>query len=286
MTGKPTKYRGLPRLPSNLDRSLATLLSAIIHNQRLLIDGVEEEDASATITIPGTGGQTAGSGTGTATAPTTPPSVAPTGSEQVGGGVLFTFPSVPYDYFGRIEVLRSAARESGTASVIGDTPGVAFFDVPPEPGTYYYWSRVVAYDGHTKGVLSGASEVEFTATSDASPDGTSLSLICAADVTRFSVVRLSDTQQVSEATNATVTHADEVVGIAMAGGAAGDLIEVRTAGLVENEDWAWTVGQRVYLGTNGSLTQTIPTSGFVLPLGTTVSAAEIDVRIGTPLVLT
>lgn len=52
---------------------------------------------------------------------------------------------------------------------------------------------------------------------------------------------------------------------------------VVTKGPITNPAWSWTVGGEVYVGaTAGALTQTIPTTGNVKPMGKAVSATSID----------
>jgi hypothetical protein len=46
-----------------------------------------------------------------------------------------------------------------------------------------------------------------------------------------------------------------------------------------------TQGQPIYLGSNGNITQVIPTSGFVQQLGLATSATSINIRLSVPITL-
>lgn len=70
----------------------------------------------------------------------------------------------------------------------------------------------------------------------------------------------------------------KVVGITASAFAAGDLVKVYTAGEIIESTWTWTPGP-VYLGTNGLLTQTVPTSGFVQQVGVAHEPTKLVVQI-------
>jgi hypothetical protein len=44
--------------------------------------------------------------------------------------------------------------------------------------------------------------------------------------------------------------------------------------------WTWTPGEPIFLGNNGMLTQTPPSSGFAIELGTAISATSIWIVVG------
>lgn len=54
-------------------------------------------------------------------------------------------------------------------------------------------------------------------------------------------------------------------------------IEVLTFGEVSDPSWNWSDG-KVYLGSSGLLTQTLPTSGFLLEVGKALSATKLFVN--------
>jgi hypothetical protein len=89
---------------------------------------------------------------------------------------------------------------------------------------------------------------------------------------------------VQYASNDDPTHVNKVLGLTNNAAAAGDDIEVVTAGEVIEPSWNWTPGP-VYLGLNGLLTQTVPTSGFIKQVGIAMTATRLLVAFWPPIML-
>jgi hypothetical protein len=66
---------------------------------------------------------------------------------------------------------------------------------------------------------------------------------------------------------------------------AGDLIGIRYSGPVDEPSWTWTPGLPIFLGPNGTLTQTRPTVGIMLIVGQALSPTRIMVRPTQPIIL-
>ena len=84
------------------------------------------------------------------------------------------------------------------------------------------------------------------------------------------------------ATNADPQHQNYVVGVAVTAGSTTVPANVCWGGPVTNTltgtgGWNFTLWSPVYLGTNGQLTQTLPSSGFVQVVGIAISANTIFV---------
>lgn len=57
----------------------------------------------------------------------------------------------------------------------------------------------------------------------------------------------------------------------------GDPVNVVRSGLVTEGGWTWTVNQPIFIGTNGALTQTVPSAGNpVRRIGWAISATKIN----------
>jgi hypothetical protein len=80
------------------------------------------------------------------------------------------------------------------------------------------------------------------------------------------------------------THVNRVLGLTNNAAAAGDDIEIVTAGEVVEPSWNWTPGP-VYLGINGLLTQTVPASGFIKQVGIAMTATRLLVAFWPPIML-
>lgn len=84
------------------------------------------------------------------------------------------------------------------------------------------------------------------------------------------------------ASNQTLSDIGKIIGVTDSAVSAGARATVVTAGEIIEPTWAWTMGA-VYLSTNGTLTQTVPTTGFVQQIGTAVSSTKIVIQIQSPI---
>lgn len=82
-----------------------------------------------------------------------------------------------------------------------------------------------------------------------------------------------------------LSDAQAVVGITGGAASASSEVTVITSGKVTEPSWSWTVGQNVYLSTNGLMTQTAPSSGFLIVIGKALSATTLLISINTPITL-
>lgn len=79
-------------------------------------------------------------------------------------------------------------------------------------------------------------------------------------------------------------HIDLLLGITLTAAQAGELVNVQRLGTIEDLGWNWGAG-RIYLGSNGSLTQTPPTSGFDLLIGSATSPTRVALNLQDPISL-
>lgn len=79
-----------------------------------------------------------------------------------------------------------------------------------------------------------------------------------------------------------LSGAERYVGITIQAADSGAGVIVRRSGVVELEAWSWAPGP-VYLGLNGSLTQSPVLPGVLLVVGVALSATELDVRLTSPV---
>lgn len=79
-------------------------------------------------------------------------------------------------------------------------------------------------------------------------------------------------------------HIDLLLGITLTAAQAGEPVNVQRLGAIEDSGWNWVPG-RVYLGANGALTQTPPTIGFDLLIGSATSPTRITLNLQDPISL-
>lgn len=87
------------------------------------------------------------------------------------------------------------------------------------------------------------------------------------------------------ASSSNVSHSSVVIGVSNGACIAGALCSVVTSGDIVEPSWSWIAGGAVYLSSNGTLTQTAPTTGFILQVGVAVLPTKIIVGIRLPIIL-
>jgi hypothetical protein len=88
---------------------------------------------------------------------------------------------------------------------------------------------------------------------------------------------------VHHASSAALAHAQGVAGISMNAAAVGDAVTVRIMGQINEPSWSWIDGSSVYVGVDGVLTQTPPTSGYIREIGIAVGPKSMIVRTLMPV---
>jgi len=98
------------------------------------------------------------------------------------------------------------------------------------------------------------------------------------------VVKIAPAGEVDYASSASPGDGALVLGVTTGAAVMGASIEVQTGGEMVELSWTWTLGP-VFLGLNGLLTQTAPTSGFIQQIGIALSATVLLIDVQQPLTL-
>lgn len=114
--------------------------------------------------------------------------------------------------------------------------------------------------------------------------GSFISKIAATILGGHRAVRATSSTEVGYASNTDPAHADDIIGITLGAAAIGSAVQIADNQEVTEPSWAWTPFEPIYLGSNGILTQSEPTSetgaAFVIELGFATSPTSMRVRIG------
>ena len=111
--------------------------------------------------------------------------------------------------------------------------------------------------------------------------------IVAADIfpEPFKVVALDDDGKGIIADIDNLNHIDRIIGIALNASGAGGYLTVRKFGQISNTSWVWVMGKRIFINTDGDITQDVPDSpSFWLPIAQPVNATTIDVHLMMPVI--
>ncbi len=82
----------------------------------------------------------------------------------------------------------------------------------------------------------------------------------------------------------TPSHMHKVAGVGLNSASAGSAVQVQSFGELVEPTWNWVEGP-VYLGNAGQLTQTVPTSGFLVLIGTAIAPTVLRIQLGAPISL-
>ena len=109
-----------------------------------------------------------------------------------------------------------------------------------------------------------------------------VSAVAGGTVSANTAVALVNGQAVS-AQSGDLSQVGNVVGIALNGGQAGAVIDIQQVGEMTLSSWNWALGQPVFVGPSGPLTQIPPTSGYAQIVGIPVSATVLSVGLLPPV---
>jgi hypothetical protein len=112
------------------------------------------------------------------------------------------------------------------------------------------------------------------------PISDDITLVAGENLSALRAVTSNSSGQAVYASNDTLANA-QVVGITNAAATSGANATIKISGILTDANWNWTKGT-VYLGTNGTLTQTVPTNGaIVVHVGKALTATQLLIDIDT-----
>jgi hypothetical protein len=83
----------------------------------------------------------------------------------------------------------------------------------------------------------------------------------------------------------TVSHAGRVIGVTTGAVVSGDPANFQSSGEMTEVSWNWTPDEDIWLGANGTLTQTIPPSAaFAQRVGYAIDATRMWVELSEPII--
>lgn len=105
------------------------------------------------------------------------------------------------------------------------------------------------------------------ATGPQGPNGAATVYIAASAISGHLAVTLDAAGQVVPADPDTAAHGNSVIGVTVGAAAGGAPVELATTGLVTHAGWSFTVGEPVFAGTAGQITQTPPVGVWQKAIG-------------------
>jgi len=112
------------------------------------------------------------------------------------------------------------------------------------------------------------------------PISDDITLVAGENLSALRAVTSNSSGQAVYASNDTLANA-QVVGITNGAVTSGANATIKISGILTDANWNWTKGT-VYLGTNGTLTQTVPTNGaIVVHVGKALTSTQLIIDIDT-----
>jgi hypothetical protein len=99
------------------------------------------------------------------------------------------------------------------------------------------------------------------------------------------VVIINNAGKIEYANSENPDHINKIIGITKFAANANEIIRIQDSGFFEDSSWNWVIGKRLYASTNGIMTQTIPSSGFIQEIGIAISIKKIIIDIKMLIVL-
>ena len=99
----------------------------------------------------------------------------------------------------------------------------------------------------------------------------------------FRAVAFRPDDQVELADHDTPAHLSRLAGITLNAVSAGTPSRICVEGTLSHSGWQWTPGAPVFVGRNGELTQSPPTSGFLQHLGFALGRDSLLVQVERPI---
>lgn len=106
--------------------------------------------------------------------------------------------------------------------------------------------------------------------------------LAAENLSALRLVRVNSSNQVVYADNTTNS---KVIGLTITSSNTGDYVSVLLDGKISDPSWNWDITKKLFLGENGFITQTPPTNGFLIDVGSVITPTDIYIDIQEALQL-
>ena len=91
--------------------------------------------------------------------------------------------------------------------------------------------------------------------------------------------------QATYADKDTSAHYATVRGITTGAVLIGNTATIQVQGPMSEPSWSWTPNEPIYLGSNGQLTQTVPTTGAIIQIAVADTATQIMIDRKMPIII-
>ena len=172
--------------------------------------------------------------------------------------------------------------ENTTAVILIDAP--AHLDLAQETITVTMTEGVTLIDGALQGQIGPQGVQGEKGDPGEGGIGGTINRTAATILSGHRVIATDVNGEAIYADKDTPSHVGKVLGICTHAAIAGATIVIQAFGEFTEPTWNWTAGSPIYLGANGTLTQTPPTTGFLLEVAFALTSTSIFISIKQPFV--
>jgi hypothetical protein len=147
---------------------------------------------------------------------------------------------------------------------------------PANNGVYYLTAADYTVAGNWEQLGSGGSG-----------DTTSIinSYTAGESISAYNILVQESDGKVDVADSSDTNHIQKVVGLATTSAVLDDSIDVQSTGKMTNAGWSWTPGAKLYFTSSGTLTETVPSTGFIQQVAVAETATTITINLGLCIAL-
>lgn len=145
---------------------------------------------------------------------------------------------------------------------------------------------VVREDDCTRIVFAGEQGPPGTAGPPGPAGAAVYTAVATSTISGHKLVVLDNAGSPQYASNLDPSHMGKVLGLTLNGANPGNTVTVQRVGDIVEPTWVWVLGQPVYLGLAGALTQIVPTApAFLQVIGFPIAATKLFVDLREPFSL-
>lgn len=111
------------------------------------------------------------------------------------------------------------------------------------------------------------------------PSDAGFTAIAATDIGGHRIVTLNSDGKVEHADQATTAHYGKIVGISTGAASVGNTVTIRSSGKLTEPSWSWNPQNILFLGADGVITATPPSTGVLQSIGYAIDATTIFINI-------
>lgn len=112
-----------------------------------------------------------------------------------------------------------------------------------------------------------------------------ISRVATTDVSALELVKADSATHSSVATSDSTFEDAQVLGLALTGATAGNSFEILLLGASSDGSFAFSLNAPLYLGIDGAITSTSPTSGHRVLIGKSLGVGQIFIEVTEPIIL-